>query len=329
MAQAEREAELKAKQAARWEKQAEERKKRQAEREERTRKNRSDASKSPAKKPLYLQMEEQYKQKEAADEARRREVLKQQRQAVEPIDFAKEKRDAEEKLKRAHAERAAKKEEKKQAAAAREGGAGSPLPPVRMFKGKTHARIIQEVKDEVQQKDIVRRKAQMRREASLRYAKLVSELVNTNDGGGGGGDATGGGPGTNPAGDRFSGFDSASPGLSRAGLTPALKGSAAGGLGGGGGAGGGGAGGDASRTPSGPPDMKSLSSRASLLNKQVRQKEQQVASIRAGLTPDPLTPPPDALMDTTSELSTLYIDAIKAKLDLFESLSQTQFSHEK
>ena len=90
---------------------------------------------------------------------------------------------------------------------------------------------------------------------------------------------------------------------------------------GGGGSGGGGGG--------GPPDMKSLSSRASLLNKQVRQKEQQVASIRAGLTPDPLTPPPDALMDTTSELSTLYLEAIKAKLDLYESLSQTQFSHEK
>ena len=40
---------------------------------------------SPKRRPLYLQMEEQYRQKEAQEEARRRETLKVQRAKFEPV----------------------------------------------------------------------------------------------------------------------------------------------------------------------------------------------------------------------------------------------------
>ena len=40
---------------------------------------------SPKRKPLYLQMEEQYRQKEAHEEARRRDTLKSQRAKFEPV----------------------------------------------------------------------------------------------------------------------------------------------------------------------------------------------------------------------------------------------------
>ena len=69
-----------------------------------------------------------------------------------------------------------------------------------------------------------------------------------------------------------------------------------------------------------PADMTNLSSRASQLNKQVRQKEAQVQQLRAAHT-DPQQAPSDALVDSQSELSNLYVGAIRAKLDLFESLA--------
>ena len=72
---------IQAKRDERYERQAQERRLRQEERVVKLR----GKNGSPKRKPLYLQMEEQYRQKEAHEEARRRETLKSQRAKFEPV----------------------------------------------------------------------------------------------------------------------------------------------------------------------------------------------------------------------------------------------------
>mmetsp|Transcript_9384 Transcript_9384/g.22311 ORF Transcript_9384/g.22311 Transcript_9384/m.22311 type:complete len:190 (-) Transcript_9384:110-679(-) len=72
--------------------------------------------------------------------------------------------------------------------------------------------------------------------------------------------------------------------------------------------------------PSAPVDMKALGAAASALNNQVRQKEEQVQAMRAAAGPPP-APPSDELLDNHTQLSQLYVQAIRAKLDLFEGLA--------
>ena len=221
-----------------------------------------------------------------------------------------------------------------------------------LYRGKTHQRIVQELSSNVRKpnpnlnpnpspspnstpdlgkagtKEATRSKAQARRDASLRYAKLVNELS-----------------GANPA-EGIAGFDSASPAISRAGLAP-------------GGAAGGpvdmkALGAAAStlnkqathvshRCPSAPapqcPRERPSTSRhkctgapgrapthrppthpPSSPHTQVRDKEEQVQVMRGAGAP--LTAPPsDELLDNHAQLSQLYVQAIRAKLDLFEGLA--------
>ena len=66
--------------------------------------------------------------------------------------------------------------------------------------------------------------------------------------------------------------------------------------------------------------MKALGAAASALNKQVREKEEQVQAMR-GAAGSPAAPPSDELLEHHAQLSQLYVQAIRAKLDLFEGLA--------
>jgi len=99
---------------------------------------------------------------------------------------------------------------------------------------------------------------------------------------------------SNPA-EGVSSFDSASPAIA-----PGTKPGAAG----------------------GPVDMKALGAAASALNQQVREKEEQVQRMRGGGgSGSPTAPPSDELLANHAQLSQLYVQAIRAKLDLFEGLT--------
>lgn len=278
--QAEREMELKAKRDERYQKQAEERRLRQEERETKLQKKKksSGSPTAPKRKPLYLQMEEQYRRKEAHEEQKRKEALKSQRAKFEPVDYVELNKEAEELRQRAKEAWEAKHK------AAVESSPGPP-PMRQLYRGKTHQRIVQEVSANASTREAVRSKAQARRDASLRYAKLVSELSDA----------------SNPA-EGVSSFDSASPAIARAGLAPGTTPGAAG----------------------GPVDMKALGAAASALNQQVREKEEQVQRMRGGGgSGSPTAAPSDELLANHAQLSQLYVQAIRAKLDLFEGLASS------
>ena len=65
------------------------------------------------------------------------------------------------------------------------------------------------------------------------------------------------------------------------------------------------------RPPTHPPSSPHL---------QVREKEEQVQVMRGAAGPPP-APPSDELLDNHAQLSQLYVQAIRAKLDLFEGLA--------
>ena len=68
--------------------------------------------------------------------------------------------------------------------------------------------------------------------------------------------------------------------------------------------------------------MKALGAAASALNQQVREKEEQVQRMRGGGgSGSPPAPPSDELLANHAQLSQLYVQAIRAKLDLFEGLT--------
>lgn len=52
----------------------------------------------------------------------------------------------------------------------------------------------------------------------------------------------------------------------------------------------------------------------------MREKEEQVQVMRGAAGPPP-APPSDELLDNHAQLSQLYVQAIRAKLDLFEGLA--------
>mmetsp|Transcript_17523 Transcript_17523/g.44067 ORF Transcript_17523/g.44067 Transcript_17523/m.44067 type:complete len:341 (+) Transcript_17523:18-1040(+) len=129
--------------------------------------------KGPSQVPLYKRREEEYQRKLDEEAAARREELRKKRQAYEPIDFLKLKAEAverEQALQRAsEARRAARLEAERQAA--------SFLPPLpQYYSGKVHERVVAEQHDQKRKVELQREKAKKMQLKAQRYAKLVAEL---------------------------------------------------------------------------------------------------------------------------------------------------------
>ena len=291
--QLEREAEMKAAREAQRARFQEERKFREMKREEL---RQAAAREEKARvKPLYVRREELAAKKEADEEAARQQIIKANRQKYQPVEFLTSE------VALPETAYVTKPEDSHRFVMSKQPQSTISLPPIKQYyRGNARTKVVQELKEQRNQKKANVSMAAKRKERAREYAKLVAELVEV------------------PTQDPARSSSSARP-------APVKKSSPSGGPGSGDrGAGAGAAGGAGRKLFGGGKGNKELEQRSAALNKELRKKETALeGKMKGGPSSNSIDPGSkefDQLLRVRNDLSAVYVGAIKSKVELLEEI---------